>query len=94
VVFAAGGDCCGPPGHSTAGCVFAIAPFVLPFAAAGILLAFGLKRRWRVLPLSSGAITIVVIGGILELFVLLLEIGVHRCTQLAAPKIEPICDAT
>jgi hypothetical protein len=75
-----GDDGCGPPGHSTAGRIFAIAPFVLPFAAAGILLAFGLKRRWRVLPLSWGAITIIVISGMLEVFVLL-EIGVHRCTQ-------------
>jgi hypothetical protein len=76
-----GDDGCGPPGHSTAGRVVEVAPFVLPVAAAGILLAFGSKRRWRVGTLAWGAVTIVVIGGMLEVFILLYEIGVHQCTQ-------------
>jgi hypothetical protein len=76
-----GDDGCGPPGHSTAGRISEIAPFVFPCAAAGILLAFGSKRRWRVPTLAWGAIMIVVISGMLEVVVLLLEIGVHMCTQ-------------
>lgn len=76
-----GDDGCGPPGHSTAGRISEIAPFVLPCAAAGVLLAFGSTRRWRVPTLAWGAITLVVISGMLEAFVLFLEIGVHMCTQ-------------
>jgi hypothetical protein len=76
-----GDDGCGPPGHSTAGRISEIAPFVLPFAAAGIFLATGLKRAWRVTSLSWGVVTIVVLSGMLEVFVLLTEIGVHQCTQ-------------
>jgi hypothetical protein len=76
-----GTDGCGPPGHSTSGRISEAAPFVLPLAAAGILFAFGAKRRWRVPTLARGAITIVATSGLVEVFILLLEVGVHHCTE-------------
>jgi hypothetical protein len=76
-----GDDGCGPPGHSTAGRISEIAPFVIPFLSAGTLFAFGWKRRWRVPTISWGIITILVVGGVLEVVLLLLEIGIHNCTQ-------------
>jgi hypothetical protein len=71
----------GKSGHSTAGRVLEAAPFVLPLAAVGIVLGFGSKRRWRVDTVAWRALTIVVIGGMLEVFILLYEVGVHQCTQ-------------
>jgi hypothetical protein len=76
-----GTDGCGPPGHSTSGRILEAAPFVLPFAAAGILFAFGAKARWRAPALARTSITIVVTSGLLEALILLIEVGVHHCTE-------------
>ncbi len=76
-----GVDGCGPPGHSTLGRISEATPFVLPLAAAGILLAFGGMRRWRGPTLVWGAITILVISGLLEVFVFLVEFVVHHCGE-------------
>jgi hypothetical protein len=72
---------CGPPGHSTSGRIFSAAPFVLPLAAAGVLLVFGATRRWHGPTLARAAITTVGIGGVLEVFVFLLEFAARHCGE-------------
>lgn len=79
--LAPGTDGCGPPGHSSAGFILKIAPFAFPFMSALVFLTVGFGRRWRLSTRVSGAITIVVIGGMLEALILILEIAVHKCTQ-------------
>lgn len=77
-----GPDGCGPqPGHSPAGRILDAAPFVLPLAAVAIVLAFGAMRRWRRPSLVWAVLTIVLIGGMLEVFVFALEFLGHRCYQ-------------
>jgi hypothetical protein len=76
-----GSDGCGPVGHSSAGRILSASPFVLPLAAVVIFLAVGWVRCWRVSTLVWSAITIIVIGGLLEILVLLHQIGIHQCTQ-------------
>jgi hypothetical protein len=76
-----GTDGCGPPGHSTSGRMFGAAPFVLPLAAAGIVLAFGAKRAWRGPTLVWAAMTTIVVSGMLEVLIFLLEFGAHLCGE-------------
>ena len=75
-----GPDGCGPrPGHSPAGRILDAAPFVLPLAAVTIVLAFGAMRRWRRSTLVWAPLTIVLIGGMLEVFVFAIEFLGHGC---------------
>jgi hypothetical protein len=76
-----GTDGCGPPGHSASGRISEATPLVLPFAAAGLLFAFGAKRCWRVSTLAWGTITIIVTSGLLEVLIFLIELGAHHCTE-------------
>jgi hypothetical protein len=73
---------CGPqPGHSPTGRILDAAPFVLPLAAGAIVLAFGATRGWRRSTLVSAVLTIVLIGGVLEVLVFAVEFLGHRCYQ-------------
>ncbi len=77
-----GPDGCGPqPGHSPAGLILDAAPFVLPLAAGAVLIAFGAMRRWRRSTVVRAVLTIVLIGGMLEVFVFAIEFLGHRCYQ-------------
>lgn len=75
------GDGCGPVGHSTSGRIFSAAPFVLPCVAAGTLIGLGIARGWRRRTLFWAVATVLVIGGVLEIFVFLVEFGAHQCGE-------------
>jgi hypothetical protein len=49
--------------------------------AAGIVLTFGANRRWRGPTLAGATIATVVISGMLEVLIFLLEFGAHLCGE-------------
>jgi hypothetical protein len=75
------GDGCGPVGHSTAGRIFSAAPFVLPCAAAGILIGLGIARGWRRGTLLWAVTAVLLTGVMLDVFVFLIEFGTHHCGE-------------
>jgi hypothetical protein len=72
---------CGPPGNSSSADLFTLAPFVLPMLAGTVLVALGLKLKWRRRILVTAVLVAVGVAAAAEIFVLFIEIGAHHCTE-------------